>query len=238
MKRLFLAILAAALSAAPGAAADLQLRAPAYKARPALSGYNWTRCYVGADVGYAWLRDKDTETVVGTGQALFPSDVANARGPKLGGYAGCNLQTAGSWVFGIEGDAELAKITGTALFLIGGGGYDVVVRSQESLRGRVGWAFDRSLLYVTGGVAFANIRHWYINEWFHNERVGGTVGAGFEYALPYNLIGRIEYRYSDFGRVENTPALAFAGFRESHRISENTLRAGLAYSFGGYPVRY
>ena len=35
-------------------AADLPVKAPAYKAAPPIAQYNWSGFYVGANVGYGW----------------------------------------------------------------------------------------------------------------------------------------------------------------------------------------
>ena len=44
-------------------------------------------------------------------------------------------------------------------------------------------------------------------------------------------VGRIEYRYADFGTLTNLPVITFSGFTESHKITENTVRGGIAYKF-------
>jgi outer membrane immunogenic protein len=64
-----------------------------------------------------------------------------------------------------------------------------------------------------------------------------TVGAGLEYAFLNNLIGRVEYRYSDFGTFSYAPAV-FAPFVENHRITENQVLVGLSYKFGFGPMGY
>ena len=66
-------------------------------------------------------------------------------------------------------------------------------------------------------------------------RPGWTVRAGSEYAFLNNLIGRVEYRYSDFGTFSYAPAI-FAPFVENHRITENQVLVGLSYKFGFGPL--
>ena len=52
-----------------------------------------------------------------------------------------------------------------------------------------------------------------------------TVGGGLEYAFLYNLIGLVEYRYSDFGTFSYAPPI-FAPFVEIRRITENQVLVG------------
>ena len=130
----------------------------------------------------------------------------------------------------LKGSADYANTGPTPDF------YETTVRWQASARGRIGYAFDRVLLYATGGAAFARI-----NE--HDQvggtgvstdnsaiRTGRTLGAGFEYAFTNNLIGRLEYRYADFGHFSYSPAV-FAAFTETHKFTESAVRVGLAWKF-------
>ena len=57
-----------------------------------------------------------------------------------------------------------------------------------------------------------------------------TLGVGADYAFTPNWIGRVEYRYSDFGSFAYSP-ITFPGFVENHRLTENAILAGLAYKF-------
>ncbi len=101
---------------------------------------------------------------------------------------------------------------------------------------RIGYAFDRLLLYATGGAAFAGITVHDASPavgMFDDHsitRTGWTVGAGVDYAFTDNLIGRVEYRYADFGSFGYTSNV-FPGFNENHEISENVVRGGLAWKF-------
>ena len=60
MKKIVAAAAAVAAFGFVGAAsaADMAVKAPIYRAPP----FSWTGCYVGLDVGYAWERDRLTET--------------------------------------------------------------------------------------------------------------------------------------------------------------------------------
>ena len=124
---------------------------------------------------------------------------------------------------------------------------------QGSIRGRLGFAWDRVLIYATGGVAFGGINTditVFGTDFFgtpvfgsgnrSTTRVGWTVGGGLEYALTNNWSVRAEYRFTDFGRINQTgifedtnpliltPTAAFIGNR---RIQENQVQVGVDYKF-------
>ncbi len=226
-------------------AADIPTKGPVYKAPPIAPAYNWSGCYIGAQVGYGWVRDRNSETVTATGapSAFSPTDTADPSGMKVGGMLGCNWQWSGPFVVGLEGDGEWADIDGSTVTFPGSGPpddfYEARIRWQASVRGRLGYAFDRTLLYVTGGAAFADIRHTYTLapvgpvEEFSKTKTGWTVGGGVEHAFAPNWTARVEYRYSDFGTITNVPVTTFAGFAEDHDVIEHAVRFGLTYKFSG-----
>lgn len=240
MRRLQCALLAAVAAvgfASIASAADMPM-----KARPmAPAVYDWTGCYIGGQVGYAWARDQNSETVTATGAASIfsPVNSATPSGGKLGGMLGCNWQVAGAWVVGLEGDFEWAGINGGSVVYANtvNDRYETKIRSEGSVRGRVGYAFDRFLAYATGGLAFANIQNVYTPtggtpvETFSKTRSGWTLGAGLEYAFAPKWTARVEYRYADFGRNTDLPVTTYAGFTESHRLTESAVRLGIAYKF-------
>jgi outer membrane immunogenic protein len=239
MKKLLFgtAALAAIVVAGPTNAADIP--APVYKAPPVIApvAFSWAGCYIGAQVGYAWGRDRDNETFDGVDTLVSPATAANVNGFKAGGNVGCNYQT-GAVVFGVEGDAEWAHLTGSTTFSneeFPPDFYQTNVDFQGSVRGRIGYAFDRVLLYVTGGVAFAHINEHDVSGLTGaftdtaTTRTGWTVGGGLDYAFTNNWIGRVEYRYADFGTFSYTSSLF--GATENHKFTENAVRVGVAYKF-------
>ena len=212
--------------------------------------FSWTGCYIGADVGGGFINDRDSErTAAGAPSPFSPTSSANPSGVTAGGFLGCNYQFSSGIVIGAEGDANWANVrSGTAAFpgsaLPGFANDFYETRSdfQASARGRLGYAFNRTLLYATGGAAWANITEHDVSPSgggiFNNTSStlpGWTVGGGLEYAFLYNLIGRVEYRYSDFGTFSYAPPI-FAPFVENHRITENQVLVGLSYKFGGGPM--
>jgi outer membrane immunogenic protein len=78
---------------------------------------------------------------------------------------------------------------------------------QASIRGRLGWAFDRWMIYATGGVAWANVElearlggTFPLSEAADKALIGATVGGGFEYAFTPNWSLGVEYRFTKFDR--------------------------------------
>ena len=111
------------------------------------------------------------------------------------------------------------------------GAFDVDVGSDylASLRGRVGYAFDRALIFATGGVAFTDASaesddFGGFNLDADDSLTGWTIGAGGEYAFTDNWIGRVEYRYYDF----SNGSLDDLGDVD---LGTNTLTVGVGYKF-------
>lgn len=173
--------------------------------------YDWTGLYVGIQGGYAWTRLTEPDG--------FEEDFD---GGALGAHAGFNFQH-GDFVYGIEGDFNYNWNENT--YFPGGVPVDVGVDWDGSVRARLGYAWDRTLIYGTGGVAFAN---GYIEAPGFDESesfVGWTIGAGVEHAFLDNVSARLEYRYSDFGSEDF--GLGFGDFD----LDQHTVRVGLSYRF-------
>src|SRR5580765_7619808 len=156
--RLLLGLCAAAFAAAPAIAADLPLKAPPLPPPPVFS---WTGFYIGANIGGKWANVGHEVTGAGT-TFTFNNDTASSF--IGGGQIGYNWQT-GAWVFGIEGDIDAqdfsrSRVVGTTIGpFIAGDTFSAESRWQASLRGRIGYAaWDRTLLYVTGGGAWTNFK--------------------------------------------------------------------------------
>jgi outer membrane immunogenic protein len=148
MKRLFLALVSFAALTATAAAADLPPRpAPQqyYKAPVVVPAYSWTGFYIGLNGGG------------GFGNSHWDALGSNfdISGGLVGGTIGYNYQ-AGQAVFGVEGDIDWADINGSTT-----SGCPTTCKTSDSwlstVRGRLGYAADRFMPFVTGGVAFGDI---------------------------------------------------------------------------------
>ncbi len=196
--------------------------------------YNWTGFYLGVQGGYGWGDSSGTQNA---GGALFPvvPYTINPSGFIGGGHVGFNYQT-GSTVLGIEGDLEGSGLDGLSNFSASGQNYsfDAAADTLVSVRGRVGFAHDRYLVYGTGGVAWGHVTappdavgNNTLDAW----RTGWTAGAGIEYVLFNNWSANIEYRFTDLGRVSNfNPTL---NSTDDNAFSFHAIRVGVSRKFGG-----
>ncbi|WP_284314435.1 outer membrane protein [Labrys miyagiensis] len=230
MKRFVLAMLL--LSPVPAFAADLSPE-PAEPAPAVVTPYNWTGFYVGAHIGYGWGREHDTLRNTTLAEAMDRFDVNGVLGGIHGGY---NQQFDGNFVVGLEADADLSGIQGNDHTAQAGGAsrLDMRNRWQSSIRARVGYAFDRFLVYATGGMAIGDIRErWTILNGTlagssTKTRVGWTAGAGVEYAFDDHWVGRAEVRYTDFGKSNFTVG---SGVRFKAGFHETVGLIGVSYKF-------
>ena len=226
MKKLLAAGLAlGALVAAQSAdAADLSV-APLYKAPPSelSQAYNWTGFYLGLNGGGGW-GNSHWQGVGGF----------NMSGGEVGGTAGYNLQL-GKTVFGVEGDIDWSGLRGSTTnpACAGGAGGSCSTSGTwlSTVRGRIGYAFDGFLPYVTGGLAAGNIRA--ATPGFpggSDTNAGWTLGGGVEVALPGNWSAKAEYLHVDLGDFNCGAACGAAS--ENVSLHDNVFRAGVNYHFG------
>jgi outer membrane immunogenic protein len=166
---LSLGLASAGLAAAstPGQAADIYRPPVSVKDTPPVNyapAITWTGFYIGGNIGAAWPDD----------ELQILNDDAQLIG---GGHLGFNWQGPSSWVIGVEGDINLAED----------------VDYLASVRGRLGYAFGRTLLYGTGGVAFAGFDSNVLDE-----ETGWVAGGGIETKVRENLSLGLEALYYDF----------------------------------------
>jgi outer membrane immunogenic protein len=249
MKKLFLmGVALSALVAGPAMAADLAVRAPAYKAPPPVPVYfSWTGCYVGGHVGGLWARKEWTNRDALAGVAVGTSYGSHDADSWLGGVqAGCDYQFAGGFVIGVQGDYAWTNAEGSNANLVplfAGETNNSRIKSLSTVTGRIGYAWDRFLGYVKGGgawekdeynITFAGTTFATAGE----TRSGWTVGVGGEYAFTNYFSGFVEYNYYDFG----TRDILFTGFFGPGigtnlievKETKSVVRAGLNWRFGGW----
>jgi outer membrane immunogenic protein len=203
----------------PASAADLPRGMP-YKAPAAYApAYNWTGFYLGINGGGAF-GNSDWN---GLGVSNSPG------GGMIGVTAGYNWQALGSpYVFGIEGDVDWTNVKDDTAC----GGLNCHTRNNwlGTVRGRVGYSWDRWLPYVTGGIAFGDVearRTGFAGS--SDTNVGWTVGVGIEGVIAGNWTAKLEYLYTDLG--DTTCSAAACGTATNVDLQMNVVRAGLNYRF-------
>jgi outer membrane immunogenic protein len=189
MKRILLASVGVLAMASMANAADLPrqmvTKAPAYIA----PYYNWTGFYLGINGGGGW-----------GGSSWDSTGNIDLSGGMIGGTVGYNWQF-GTWVLGLEGDIDWASIKGTTnvpgCFA---GGCTTENTWLGTARGRVGYAFDRFMPYITGGAAFGGVDANHAGFTGQSStQVGWVAGVGLEFAVVNNVTAKVEYLHYDLG---------------------------------------
>jgi len=225
MKRIILAAVGVATLAAianPGAAADLPRRyeplpqAPIYV--PPLV-YNWTGFYLGINGGG------------GFGHSSWDSAGSfSLTGGLVGGTAGYNWQT-GPLVLGVEGDLDWSNIGNTTTNLACPLGCRTTNNWLGTVRGRIGYAANNIMPYLTGGLAFGDIKASTPGlPGVSTTNTGWTFGAGLEVAIAGPWTAKVEYLYADLGKT-NCGINCGGALTDNVSFHTNILRGGLNYRF-------
>jgi outer membrane immunogenic protein len=263
MKKLFLSgVVFTALAVGPALAADLPRKAPAYMPPP--PPFSWTGFYIGVNAGGAWADNDFTSTpnnawlvAEGPAEVAFLSGLQSPSfgnsGFTGGGQIGYNWQV-NQWVFGLEADIRWMDLSDSKTVgpVVGPFGNATVVNTSTknewvaTFRPRLGYAWDRTLLYVTGGLAVGNVQASLnvirpvtgYNSFgsVDDTQAGWTVGGGIEWAFAPHWSIKAEYLYVDLGDVNFTTASTnglFPTFNESVSVSSklNIATVGLNYRF-------
>ena len=157
----------AAVSA--GSAADLPSTksAPVYTPPPP-PAFSWTGFYVGGNAGYGIDHASYPYTLL-NGASVQGRDGLTESGPVLGAQIGYNYQLSGlpvvgdHVVVGTEVFGEWSGIDGssTSSSVLGPATFGTRVESYGGIVSRVGYAFDRLLIYVEGGVPYGVTKSYY-----------------------------------------------------------------------------
>lgn len=253
-RKIFLASFGAmALTGSAAFAADLPSRAPPPVYLPPPPIFTWTGVYIGGQIGYAWTSGNNNfngfDPFFGTGTFLSTSIGGTPSGVIGGGNVGYNYQI-NQWVLGLEGSVDGTSLSNTSAAFFPDGttlSAHSTADIQGSICGKLGVAWDRALIYATGGVAFGgfNTTVSISNPGFgffgsgnvSTTRVGWTVGGGIQYAVTNNWSIFAEYRYTNFGSIRQNdfgvlPAGVF--FNGSHQINQNQVQVGFDYKFDFY----
>jgi outer membrane immunogenic protein len=185
----------------PAMAADIATKAP--PAPIPAPAPTWAGFYLGATVGYGW-------TKVTGGPSEFVTEL-KLSGGLVGIHSGYNFQ-AGQWVYGIETDYSgvfgrdwsNTKFSAPANL---NSGIHAELNGLGSIRARLGWAIDRTLIYATGGVGYGI----YKTAAQATEGIppasghtvwGGVLGAGVEWKYTQNFSFRLEGMNYFFNKKE------------------------------------
>jgi outer membrane immunogenic protein len=262
-------IVAAALVNAPSIAfaADLSTAyQPAYKAPPVPQPFSWTGFYIGANVGGAFdnsnrVNVSGLSSLLGTGpDALSLRNKSD--GITGGGQIGYNYEFSGGnlngILIGIEADAAYTDLSGN-LSIDGSAiapGSTVNLSSRldylGTVRGRLGYAYDRVLVYGTGGFAYGTVEHnaslnvpgagTLASANLKATEIGFAYGGGIEYALPISpffhwsdtsaVTVRAEYLRYELGDTSASLA-AVPNIATSVKLKDvgNIARAAINYKF-------
>jgi len=203
----------------------------------------WTGCYIGIEGGWAWghseakrLDINTTSTPVTVTTTTFAS--YNLDGGLIGGTAGCNLQSSGGFVLGVESDLSWIDKKGSGLDdpAVGVTNNKTEERWLETTRLRLGWAAGNFLLYATGGAAFADAKYTACSAALGCEsqskwRIGLAYGGGAEWKFDRNWSAKIEYLHIDFENQQYlTPsALGFQNRAGGVSLNDDIVRFGINY---------
>ncbi|MBF9234339.1 outer membrane protein [Microvirga alba] len=244
MKKLLLASVALFGFAGAAAAADLPVRA-APPAPIIVPLFTWTGFYVGVNAGGAWNSNSNHGVFV-PGVGFVEGNNNNNGGFTGGGQIGYNYQV-GSFVIGAETDIQYADIgrsrNNDFLFLnpalVGFRNNNNSGNYFGTVRARAGVAFDRTLVYLTGGFAYGDVGGG--DRFFGGSSSNGgwTVGGGVEYAFTNNITARLEGLYVNLERNKNNDFFALGlvntvGLTNNKNNEFGVVRAGLNYKFNTF----
>src|SRR5262245_7675162 len=225
-----------ALAAAEPARAGGERSARPASALAALPYYEWSGLYVGGSIGYG---RGSTDNVLADPSPTAASNVFGSTYGEI--HIGYNYLLPSRILIGAEADisfpnflegADVAAARSTAA----GGTVTDKVDYISTMRGRVGYAVDRWLIYGTGGFAWSQAGLIESPGAFTGEdkrrrlRMGWSLGGGVEVTIAPEWTARVEYIYDNFGSVSGTFA---SGTRFESTLDEHMLRFGLNRRLGG-----
>jgi len=219
MKSVVFACLGMLGLAATANAADLPRRYDPVPQRTFVPVHNWTGFYIGINGGGGWGDSK--------WDSVGSFDVS---GGMIGGTVGYNWQSA-QWVFGLEGDLDWTNINGSSTAACVAG-CKTSNNWLATVRGRVGYAFDRFLPYITGGLALGNIKASQPGFTGGDDtNAGWTVGGGLEFVIAGNWTAKAEYLYVDLGKFNCGLACGNGINPDNVSFSSHLVRGGVNFRF-------
>jgi outer membrane immunogenic protein len=241
--------LTSAVALASANAADLY-RGPAgggYKDGPYVPVASWTGFYVGVNGGYGWSNGGTVD--VDYAGAFNPVKLAgiDLSGGFGGGQIGYNYSGIGSrFVIGVEVDIQGSGLTDSysSVGTVYNQRHDIKqdVDYFGTVRGRLGYAVDHTLVYATGGFAYGNVNTRigaYLNPpgaapytVYKSDGVetGYAVGGGVEHKFTPAWSLKAEYQYIDLGKQTIHGDVAFPTYNvKDLETNFHTVRVGLNY---------
>lgn len=204
--------------------------------------WRWAGCYVGGHFG--GLRGEAEDWTVQTpGGDFFGQSLGGHRLSSWAGgvQGGCDAQY-GDLVIGVGADYSWADAAGShPSRLETGVTYSSRIEGTGALTARAGYAVDRFLGYVRGGLAWQEESYEASTTMLgtaytaDETRVGWTLGIGGAYAITEALSVFVEYDYRDYGTetVGLTPQVSGLGPASVAITSRTSLvRAGINLRFG------
>jgi outer membrane immunogenic protein len=198
---------------------------------------NWAGCYVGIAGGGNWgssqvFYEFPSSPVFG----LAETNGINLSGGLFGGTTGCSFQVR-PWVVGIENDiswTNMRAVAGTIPPFNPSTAFQVKEDWLDTLRARLGYAWNGWFFYGTGGGAFAGLGFMPCNPRVgcssqSMTALGWTAGVGVEYTFWAALSVKAEYLHADFGRqsFSNTPNWV----PHDVTLTNDIFRVGVNYNF-------
>jgi outer membrane immunogenic protein len=210
-------------------AADMRARPVAAPMAAPVPYTSWAGFYIGGHAGGGWIESGNTAFVGG-------------------GQVGYNWQFAPNWILGIEADISGADWGGTNTVAVPGGTLAVTsdLNWLASVRGRLGYTWDRYMLYFTGGGAWADLGGAATltipgvgtsTATTSAHASGWVIGGGAEWMFAPNWILGVEYLHYTFDRVSGTVAgpAGTASFNFTGTDGEvDVVRGRLSYKFGDF----
>ena len=217
---------------------------------PAPTFRNWAGFYTGVNGGYGVARDP-TQVLVSLGGALTTADQwKQSPGGYFGGIQAGYAWQASNFVYGLEADFQGSNLKDSACVALCSGSVITEIVDQKikwfgTARGRLGYATGPALFYLTGGLAYGNVKTTLTelaggtitSASVSDSNIGWTVGGGAEAALWGNWTAKTEYLYMDLGNVTSlNVANTVAGVGALDRLLTSDVRAhifrgGVNYHF-------
>jgi len=210
-------------------AASLPVTASAQTIPP--RAFDWNGFYAGGSLNYFTgnARANFLDPAGGTARSTF-----DAPGGSL--HVGYNYVTASRFLLGVEADFMFPAALQSDNVILGvstaNSGITERINFLSTARLRAGYAFNNTLVYGTGGFAWAGSDFTRADNVTGDEdtvrkaRTGWVVGAGIEHALQPNWSVRVEYLFS---HLNSAGTIFDSGTQYASVLDTHMVRLGLSY---------